>query len=198
MNLLKLETRKRELEYEILSQYDEETGELIGNDTDLQQQLALINNEIAIKAEEYVFLLKDGFFSGLEKRIDEEIKRLKREKEWVRKRKEVTELALHNYVLKNNGIYTAELEGSKLYCRPDFSKTRKVLEDKVPAQYGKYIVEMDYETFTKVRKELKDCKVSRKINLDDVPEDLHPRCIQATIRPKVKITKNPPKTKEAI
>lgn len=191
MNLLKLEELKRELEMEILSQYDTETGEIIGDDTKLQEQLQLVEIEIKAKAEQYVHLLKDKFFDKVDEKLKEKIDELNKERKWIKRRKEITELALHNYL--QGKPMEAVIEDVKLYCSPDYSIRNSVIEEKVPAEIGKYIIETDYETYQKIKDYV--TYSARKINVSDIPDNLKDQCLKKSIRPTVKITKSLPKEK---
>lgn len=194
-SLLKLEQELLETEAEILSCYDEETGEQIQDDIHAQTHLSLIRTQIEIKKENYTRLLKNKFFSKLENKINDQIKKLQKEKQWLNERKDLIELAFHNAVAKKPFEVIGEDGNIELYVSTDYSIQNSVDMSKVSSNDGIYMVKMTPEQFKDFRtlclKDKEPEQYKQIVTVTDIGKE-HP-AIVSRVRPTVKITKTKPK-----
>jgi len=198
-SLIKLEQELKRLESEILEYYDPETGEQQTDDEQIRAEMTLLNAQIEAKKENYVRILKDNFFQKIEEKIDDQINNLKREKEWVKRRKEAIEFLLHNAVASEPLEIKREDGKTELYVSKDFSVRSSVAVEKAPKDVGEYIITVSPELFNILTSNLSDeeyssLKWKHKVNVGDLPAN-HSSIIK-TIRPTVKITKSKPKNND--
>ena len=147
MSLLKLQAKIKEVESDILRKYEEEEGDITSEETALEN----LRNDILGKIRYYAHMLKGGFFKKMTDEIDEAINELRKQKEYVKKKKEAVEGQIHHIIddgittddkERNNGIIVyGEDEDTKpeLYVTKAFSITRRIDDiEKVDAIYKKY------------------------------------------------------------
>lgn len=194
-SLFQLEQEANEVMQEIFEAFDQNTGEQVADDTDAQQALALLENQIQIKMEGYAYVLKQKF-PELKKTIKKRQDELKRELAHLDRQKERMELAMHNIAAKKGGTIELPEEG---YVVADHSVRRSVNEAAFSDKERTYsITGLSNEAMEFVCNHLSHTEYSystcvEKINVTSLPQD-HPAIIK-NIRPTVKFLKHKPKEK---
>lgn len=200
MKLLKLESEIREVESAILDKYYDGEEDITEEETKLQ----LLTEELAVKLRQYVHILKNKNFEIIKEKIKGKIEELKKEMEYLDNTKQRVELALHNYVAKEEGIVQViDDEGTtEYYLSKDFSVRRSVKEELVEKEDKQYVLPvLSYNEYAYILNTVSQSgnhelanyitNVTAKCLVTKLPED-H-KAIVKSIRPTIKITKNKPK-----